>query len=67
MEDGQPNDATNEFEVVEMFGVNAGVWIDLKGVIIVGGVFKEAVERIEHLMGKQEKEFAKFMVSSCPK
>jgi len=52
MEDGQTNDATNEFEVVEMFGVNAGVWVDLKGVIIVGGVFKEAVERIEHLMGK---------------
>ena len=59
MEDGQTNDASNEFEVVEMFGVNAGVWIDLKGIIIVGRVFKQAVERIEHLMREQEKEFAK--------
>jgi hypothetical protein len=59
MEDGKANDATNEFEVVEMFGVDARMWIDLKGVIIVGGVFKQAVEGIEHFMGKQEKEFAK--------
>ena len=52
MEDGETNDAANEFEVVEMFGVDARVGIDLKGVIIMGGVFKEAVERIEHLMGE---------------
>jgi len=50
MEDGQTDDATDEFEVVEMFGVDAGMRIDLKGVIIMSGVFEQAVERIEHFV-----------------
>jgi hypothetical protein len=58
MEDGEANDAADKFEVVEMFRVDARVWIDLKGVIIVSGVFKQAIEGIEHFMGKQEKELA---------
>ena len=58
MENGKTNDATDEFKVVEMFRVDTGMWIDLKSVIIVSGVFEQAVERIEHFVRQQEKEFA---------
>ena len=50
MKYGESNDATNELEVVEMFRIDAGMWVDLKSVIIVGGVFEEAVERVEHFV-----------------
>ena len=33
-----------------MFGVDAGVRIDLKGIVVVSGVLEKAVERIEHLV-----------------
>jgi hypothetical protein len=33
------------------------VGINLQGIIIVGGVFEETVERIEHFVGEEEKEF----------
>ena len=58
MEDGKTNDATNEFEVVEMFGVDARMGIDLKCVIIVSRVFKQAIEGVEHFVGEEEEEFA---------
>jgi hypothetical protein len=41
-----------------MLGIDARVWIDLKGIVIVSGVFEETVERVEHFMGQQEKELA---------
>jgi hypothetical protein len=58
MENGKTDHTTNELEVVEMLGVDARVWIDLKGVVVVGGVFKEAVEGVEHFMGEEEEEFS---------
>lgn len=58
MEDRQTDDSANELEVVEMLGVDTGVGINLEGIIIVGGVFEETVERIEHFVGEEEEKFA---------
>jgi hypothetical protein len=40
------------------------VGINLQGIIIVGGVFEEAIERIEHFVGEEEEEFT-VKVSIC--
>lgn len=58
VEDRQTNDAANKLEVVQMLGINAGMRIGLQGIIIVGGIFEETVERIEHFVGKKEEKFA---------
>ena len=50
MEDGQSDDASNEFKIIEMFRINARVGVDLQGVVVVGRVFEETVEWIEHLV-----------------
>lgn len=41
-----------------MFRVDARVRIDLKGIVVVGRVFKKAVERIKHFMRQQEKKLS---------
>ena len=50
MENGQTNNASNELEVVQMFGVNAGVRVNLKSVVVVRRIFEQAVEGVEHLV-----------------
>jgi hypothetical protein len=40
-----------------MLGVDARVGINLQSVVVVGGVFEETVEGIEHFVGKEEEEF----------
>lgn len=67
VENGQTNDAANEFEVVEMLGVDAGVGVDLKGIVIVGRVLKQAVKGVEHLVRKEEKEFSGTVLVLLPK
>ena len=57
MENGKADNTADELEVVQMFGIDAGVRIYLKGVIVVSRVFEEAVEGIKHLVGEQEEEF----------
>ena len=52
VEDGQTNNTTNELEVIQMFGVNAGMRVDLESVVVVRRVFEQAVEGVEHLVGK---------------
>lgn len=59
VENGQTNNTTNELEIVQMFGVNAGMRVDLKSVVVVCRVFEQAVEGVEHLVGKQEEEFSR--------
>lgn len=59
VEDSQTNHSADELEVIEMLGVHARVGINLQGVIIVGGVFEETVERIEHFVGEEEEEFTR--------
>jgi hypothetical protein len=48
-----------------MFRIDARVRIDLKGIIIVSGVFKQTIEGIEHFVGKQEKELATERSAFC--
>lgn len=57
MENGQTNNTADKLEVVEMLGVNTRVRINLQGVVIVGGVFEETVEGVEHFVGEEEEEF----------
>ena len=58
MEDSQTQASTNKLEVVQMLGVDARGRIDLKGIVVMGWVFKETVEGIEHFMGQEEEEFS---------
>lgn len=57
MEDGQADHTTNKLEVVQVLRVHARVRINLQGIIIVGGVFEETVEGVEHFMREEEEEF----------
>lgn len=50
VEDSQTNHPADELEVIEMLGVHARMGINLQGIIIVGRVFEETVERIEHFV-----------------
>lgn len=50
MEDTQTQASANELEVIQVFRVDAGCWIDLKGIIVVCRVFKETIEGIEHFV-----------------
>ena len=40
MENGKTNNTPYEFEVVEVFRVDAGVRVDLKGIVVMCGVFE---------------------------
>lgn len=65
MEDTETKTTTNKFEVVQMFGVDAGSRIDLQRVVVVCGIFEETVERIEHFMGEQEEELSVTWSVNC--
>lgn len=41
-----------------MLGVDPGMWVDLEGVIVVGGIFEQTVKWIKHFVGKQEEKFS---------
>lgn len=58
MENGQTDYASDEFEVVEMLGIDAGMGIDLEGIIIVGGVFEKTVKRVKHFVRQEEEKFS---------
>ena len=58
MEDTQTQAPTDELEIVQMLGIDTRRRVDLKGVVVVSGILKEAVEGVEHLMRKQEEEFS---------
>lgn len=58
MENRKTNNTSNELEVVEMLGVDAGMWIDLQGVVVVRRVFEQTVERVKHLVGKEVEELS---------
>ena len=42
-----------------MLRIDTGCRIDLKGVVVVGGVFEETVKGIEHFVGQKEEELSK--------
>ena len=41
-----------------MLGIDARVRIDLESIIIMSGVFEEAIEGIKHFVGKKEEELS---------
>jgi hypothetical protein len=64
VENSKADHPANELEVVEMLRVDPRVGINLQGIIIVGGVFEETVEGIEHFVREEEEEFtAELLVS----
>lgn len=62
MENGESDDPSNEFEIVEVLGVHARMGINLEGVIIVCGVFEKAIKRIKHFVGEKKEEFTRLML-----
>jgi len=64
MKNGKADHASNELEVIEMLRIDTRVRVDLKGVVVVGGVFKETVEGVKHFMGEEEEEFSAKDVSN---
>ncbi len=57
VEYSQPETPTDELEAVKMFGVDTGERIDLERVVVVGGIFEEAVGRVKHLVREEEEPF----------
>jgi len=58
MENGQSDNTSNEFEIVQMFRVDARMRVDLEGIVVMSRVLKQAIERIEHFVREQEEEFS---------
>ena len=48
------DEAPDEFEIVEVIGIDVRSGIDLKTVVVLVSVLKEAVHRIEDFVGEQE-------------
>ena len=47
-------ESPDELEVVEVVGVDVGGRVDLQGVVVLVGVLKQTIHRIEDLMGHGE-------------
>ena len=48
------NDSTHESEVGQVFRVDGGGGVDLKHVVVLSRVLKQAVHGVEHLVGELE-------------
>jgi len=58
MENGQTDYSSNKPEIVKMLRVDSRVRVYLKGVIVMGRILKQAIERIEHFVREQEEELS---------
>ena len=58
MEDGQPQDTTDELEVAQMVRVDPGSGVDLQRVVVVSRVLEQPVARIEDLVRDEEEPFS---------
>ncbi len=58
VEDTKPKHSADEFEVIQVFGVDARVGVDLKSIVVVSRVLEKAVEGVEHLVREEEEEFS---------
>jgi hypothetical protein len=45
MENGETHDTANEFEVVQVFGVDARMRVDLQRIVVMRRVFKKTTQR----------------------
>ena len=57
VEDAETQAATDELEVVQVLGVDAGRRVNLEGIVVVRRVLEQTVEGVEHLVREQEEEF----------
>ena len=57
MENGQSHYSANKLEVIKMLWIDPRMRIDLQCVIVVRRIFKQTIERIEHLVGEKEEKF----------
>lgn len=48
------DEASDEAEVFEVVWVDGRSWVDLQAVVVLTGVFKQAVHGVQHLVGHQE-------------
>jgi len=54
MKDGQSEASSDEFKVAQVIRVDTRSWVNLEGVVVMGGVFKQSIARIEDLVGEEE-------------
>ena len=59
--------STDEFEIIQMFGIDTRSRVDLEGIVVVGGILEQTIEWIEHLVRKQEEEFSAVMFTELPR
>ena len=58
VEDDQAQNPSDELEIAEMLGVDAGGGIDLQRVSVMCRIFEKTVKGVEYLVREQEKEFS---------
>jgi len=59
VKDSQRKHSADKFEVVEVFGVDATMRVNLKGIIVDRRVLEKTIKWIEHLMGQQKEELSR--------
>jgi hypothetical protein len=50
VENAEAQTSPNEFEIIQMFRIDARCWIDLESVVVVCRILEEAVEGVEHFV-----------------
>lgn len=58
VENSETQASPNKLEVVQVFRVDTGGWVDLQGIIVVCRILEETVEWVEHFVGQQEEKFS---------
>lgn len=58
MENSEAQASPNKLEVVQMFRVDTGGWVDLQGIVVVRRILEETVEWVEHFVRQQEEKFS---------
>jgi len=58
MENSKTQASSNKLEVVQVFRVDTGGWVDLQGIIVVCRILEETVEWVEHFVRQQEEKFS---------
>ena len=58
MKNTETEASSDKFEIIQMLGIDTRSRVDLEGIVVVGRIFEQTIEWIEHLMRKQEEEFS---------
>lgn len=63
MENGQTDYSSNKPEIVKMFRIDSRVRVYLKGVIVMGRILEQAIERIKHFVREQKEELSTHLLA----